>query len=86
MIFMKKVAKGIVVEGRVIVQEGSLPEGARVTIVEDTDEVASDASNDAPYVLSPEEERELLEADAESERGELFDAADVLAELKRLRS
>jgi hypothetical protein len=43
--------------------------------------VADDESE--PFAVSPEEERELLEAIAEAERGETVRAADLLERLRR---
>jgi hypothetical protein len=62
--------------GAIVPEEGvTLPEGTRVTVV------ADDESE--PFAVSPEEERELLEAIAEAERGETVRAADLLERLRR---
>lgn len=55
-------ATGTVVEGKVVVEGESLPEGARVTLlVREADET---------FEVPPELEAELLESNAEADRGE----------------
>lgn len=57
-----QLATGTVVEGKVVVEGESLPEGARVTLlVREADE---------PLEVPPELEAELLESIAEADRGE----------------
>jgi hypothetical protein len=65
------------VRGGVIVPEGelTLPEGTTVTVMAD--------SETGPFEVTPEEERELLEAIAEAERGETVSAAELLERLRR---
>lgn len=66
-----KVIKGKVVSGKVVV-EGSLPEGATVTVLAPEGEV---------FTLTPDEESALLAAISEADRGEVVDAESVLREL-----
>ena len=73
-----RILQGTVVNGRIVVEGETLPEGTRVTVV--------DESDDEPYRLTPEQERALLDADAEIERGELVSAEDLLVELRRART
>ena len=62
--------------GAIVPEEGvTLPEGAKVTVIADDEAQAFD--------VSPQEERELLEAIAEAERGETVRAADLLERLRR---
>ena len=62
--------------GAIVPEEGvTLPEGARVTVIADDETQAFD--------VSPQEERELLEAIAEAERGETVRAGDLLERLRR---
>ena len=60
-----KVVKGKVVSGKVVV-EGSLPEGATVTVL---------APEGDLFTLTPDEEAALLTAISEADRGEVDDAA-----------
>lgn len=65
-----------VVDGRLDVPDGALPEGTTVTVlVPDED--------DAGFKLSESEENELLEAIAACERGEFVDGWQLLRELKQ---
>jgi hypothetical protein len=66
------VIKGKVVSGKVVV-EGSLPEGATVTVL---------ASEGESFTLTPAEESALLAAISESDRGEVVDADSLLRELR----
>ena len=61
----------------VLVPEGAvgLPEGTRVTVIADHETEA--------FETTPEEERQLLEAMAEADRGETIPAADLLERLRR---
>ncbi len=70
------IATGTVIEGKVLVEGLSLPEGSVVTVV--TPETAEEV------VLSPEEEAELLEAIAEADRGETISADELFARLDRI--
>jgi hypothetical protein len=63
-------------DGAIVPEDGvSLPEGSRVTVIADDESQAFEAT--------PEEERELLEAIGEAERGETVRAADLLERLRR---
>jgi hypothetical protein len=70
------IASGVVRHGKVELEPGSLPEGARATVLV--------AEGDETFEATPGQEALLLEAIAEAERGELIPAADVLAELKKV--
>jgi len=62
--------------GAIVPEDGvTLPEGAQVTVI-------ADDEGDTLEV-SQEEERELLAAIAEAERGETVRAADLLERLRR---
>ena len=63
-------------DGAIVPEDGvTLPEGTVVTVITDSDA--------APFETSSDEERELLEAVAEAERGETVRAADLLKRLRR---
>jgi len=66
-----KVTTGKVVSGKVVV-EGSLPEGAIVTVLSPEGET---------FHLTPDEETGLLAALAEAERGEVIDGESILRKL-----
>jgi hypothetical protein len=70
-----QVVTGTVVEGRVVVQGASLPEGSRVTVL------AQGA--DEGFSLSAEQEDELIESLAEIERGEFVSLEQLLSTLPR---
>lgn len=70
-VFSASVRKGsIVTDGPV-----DLPDGSKVTVVVDSDELAFD--------VTAAEEAELLDAIGEADRGEVVPAADVLRRLAR---
>ena len=71
-----KVATGIVVEGKVMVEGESLAEGSTVTVLLRDDEEA--------FELTPEEEAELLDSIAQIERGEFVSGEQLLERLRRL--
>ena len=71
-----KVATGLVVDGKVVVEGEALAEGSTVTVVLRDDEEAFD--------LTPEEEDELLESIAQIERGEFVTGEQLLERLRRL--
>ena len=71
-----KVATGLVVDGKVVVEGEALAEGSTVTVVLRDDEEAFD--------LTPEEEEELLESIAQIERGEFVTGEQLLERLRRL--
>ncbi len=63
-------------DGALIPEDGvTLPEGSTVTVIAD--------GNTEPFQTTPDEERELLDAIAEVERGETVRAADLLERLRR---
>jgi hypothetical protein len=70
-----QVASGTVVDGKVVVEGLSLPEGTAVTILARGDEVA--------VRLSLEEEAELLEALEEADHEEGISAEELFARLHR---
>jgi hypothetical protein len=65
------------VGGRIVVDGPALEEGARVTIVDESDE--------EPLRLTSDEEAALEEGDAEIERGQYVTAAQLLYEIARAR-
>lgn len=67
-----RVTKGKVVGGRIVVEDEPLTEGAAVTVL---------VPDERRFTLSDEEEAELLKSIAEADRGDLFDAEDVLRRL-----
>jgi hypothetical protein len=69
------IATGTVVDGKVLLDGVTLPEGSVVTIF--TREPRSG------FTLSPEDEAELLEAIAEADRGETISPEELLARLER---
>jgi hypothetical protein len=70
-----QVASGTVVDGKVVVEGLSLPEGTVVTVL---------ARGDATAVrLLPQQEAELLEALDEADREEGISAEELLARLRR---
>lgn len=70
-----QVASGTVVDGKVVVEGLSLPEGTVVTVL---------ARGDATAVrLPPQQEAELLEALDEADREEGISAEELLARLRR---
>jgi len=70
-----KVATGIVVDGKVVVEGEPLAEGSVVTVVARED--------DEGFDVSPEEEAALLAAIAEADRGELVSWKDLREQLRR---
>lgn len=69
-----KVVTGKVVNGKVELPPGAIPEGATVAVV------TSDDSD--PVALTKEEEQELTEAMEAIARGEYVDGDELLARLK----
>jgi hypothetical protein len=69
------VATGTVVEGKVVVEGVTLPEGAVVTVL--TREPSES------FRLCAEDEAELLEAIAEAERGETISPEELFERLER---
>ena len=72
-----KIATGKVVGGKVVVDGAPLEEGASVTVL------ARDS--ESGFMLSPEEEAELLLSIAEADRGESIAGDEVLERLARPR-
>ena len=71
-----QLATGTVVDGKVVVEGDSLPEGARVTIlVREAEETVE---------VPPELEAELLESIAEADRGETISAEELIGRLRRI--
>jgi hypothetical protein len=70
-----RIATGKVVDGRVVVEGAALDEGTTVTVIARED--------DESFLLSPEQEAELLEAIGEAERGEVIGGEDLLKRLRR---
>ncbi len=70
-----QVATGTVVNGKIVMEGVPLPEGATVTVVA--------RGADERFVLTPEQEDELLAAMAEIERGEFVSLEDLLTPLPR---
>lgn len=68
-----RVASGKIVAGKVVIEGSPFEDGTRVTIIA--------ADNNETFELGPEDEAALLDAIAEADRGELVDAAEVLAKL-----
>ena len=69
------IVTGKVVEGKVLVDGMTLPEGAVVTVV------TREPSNGVQ--LTPDEEARLLEAVAEADRGETISAEELFDRLDR---
>ncbi len=70
-----KVATGIVIDGKVVVEGEPLAEGSVVTVVARED--------DEGFEVSPEEEAALLAAIAEADRGELVSWKELREQLRR---
>lgn len=70
------IATGTVVEGKVLVEGVTLPEGSVVTVF--TREPSTGLK------LGPEEEAELLKAMAQAERGETISPEELFARLDRI--
>ena len=71
-----KLATGKVVDGKVVVEGGTLPEGSHVTVLARED--------DEPFDVSPELAAELDIALAEVARGEAIPLAEALKQLRAL--
>jgi len=70
-----KVATGRVVGGKVILEGEPLAEGSVVTVVARED--------DETFEVSPEEERALLEAIAQADRGQVVSWEELREQLRR---
>ena len=71
-----KVATGRIVEGKVAPEGEPLAEGSVVTVVANEDDEAFD--------VSPDEERALLAAIAQAERGQVVSWEELREQLRRL--
>jgi hypothetical protein len=69
-----RIVRGKVIKGQVVLEGEPLPEGSTVTVFAEDDE--------AGFRLDEDSIRELLEAQAETRRGNFVSAEDVLRELK----
>jgi hypothetical protein len=72
---MMQIATGKVVGGKVVVDGLPLVDGTTVTVLT--------AEPDEPFVLSPQDEDELLAAMQEMDRGEFVSAEALLESLRR---
>ena len=72
-----KVATGKVVEGRVVLEGEPWTEGAVVTVVARDD--------DDTFEVSPEEERALLDAIAQADRGQVVSWEILREQLRQVR-
>ena len=70
-----KFAIGRVVEGKVVLDGEPLAEGSVVTVVA--------AEDDETFEVSPEEERALLEAMAQADRGQVVSWEELREQLRR---
>ncbi len=70
-----KFATGRVVEGKVVLEGEPLAEGSVVTVVARED--------DETFEVSPEEERALLEAIAQADRGQVVSWEELREQLRR---
>ncbi len=69
------ITTGRVTEGRIELVGETLPDGTTVTILA--------AEDGETFEVNPEEEARLLEAIAESERGEVVSAAELLEQISK---
>ena len=72
-----QVTTGTVVNGKIVVEGATLPEGAVVAVVS--------RGSDENFTLTTSQEDELLEAMAEVERGEFVGLEELLASLPNPR-
>jgi hypothetical protein len=70
-----KVATGRVVGGKIVVEGEPLAEGSVVTVVARED--------DETFEVTPEEERALLEAIAQADRGQVISWEELREQLRR---
>ena len=70
-----KVASGKVVDGKVIVEDTTLTEGASVTVLV--------RENDETFQVSADEEAALLRALTDAERGDFVSSEQLLKDLRR---
>jgi hypothetical protein len=67
-----RITKGMVVDGRIVVEGEPLSEGSVVTVL---------VADEGAFTLTAEEEAALREAIGEADQGKLLDAEDVLKRL-----
>ena len=72
-----QVATGTVVNGKIVLEDVPLPEGSVVAVVT--------RGADEGFVLTHDQENELLSAMAEIERGEFISLEDLLLSLPKAR-
>ena len=71
-----QLATGTVIDGKIVLEGATLPEGTVVTVLaRDSDET---------FDLPPELEAELAASIAEADRGEIISAAELLERLRRI--
>lgn len=70
-----RLTPGTVVGGKVVVEDGGLDEGAVVAVLS--------RDPDGSFILSAQDEQELLAAIAEIERGEFVSAEALLEDLRK---
>ena len=68
-----EVVTGEVVDGKVVVEGGNLPEGAKVTVV---------LENDEEYSLTDEQRKFLLRSVEQANRGQVVDGWELLREIQ----
>jgi len=68
-----KILSGTVHEGRIVVDDETLLEGEKVTVLA--------RENEEAFEVSPDEKRVLLESISQADRGEFVDSGVLLREL-----
>ncbi len=71
-----EVVTGEVVDGKVVVEGGNLPEGAKVTVV---------LENDEKHSLTDEQREFLLRSVEQANRGQVVDGWELLREIQTAR-
>lgn len=71
-----QLATGTVVDGKIVLEGTSLPEGTVVTVIA--------RERGESFELPPELEGELAASIAEADRGEIVSAADLFERLRRI--
>lgn len=69
-------AHGKVVDGKIVVEDTSLDEGAEVVVL-------AREHDEADFKLTPQQKAELLESIAQADRGETVDGFELLDKLRR---
>lgn len=72
---LMRVAVGKVIGGKVVVEGAALAEGAAVTVLV--------RENDETFEVTPDQEKELLLALAEADRGDVVASEELLKDLRR---